>query len=494
MSTSPQSDNSIPLLRFWTRRYTGVLITILLFLGVIAGVWLKINKEQQSFQILQARAEQLSASYIRSMEVLQTPILPSQDESQSTPAITMTPATVATPTEIARPIEQDFMQIFDEQGRDLFHFSNQDLSPFETLAETPSTIESVLNGQLIKDKVSMKDGTWLRVGIPLHDEESKAIGALYLSMPLPALLTENIETYGLLLLVIFGIAFGGWLVIYLLSKKLALPLQQLTEAARQVSEGNYAPNLPSATAVKEAELQQLFSSFEIMANRLQKLEQMRTDLLAGVSHELRTPITSIRGMIQAVQGGIVTGDKADQFLVTTLEEAKRMQKMVEDLLDFASLESSAIHGDFILLSLSEIVEEAIQQVHAIEGFKEIDIDVSPSIKPLKIVADRGHIKQILLNLLMNSAKAEATKITLGITLVEKKLHLDITDNGKGIEELEIPYIFERYYRGDSKKRMKQGLGLGLPLSRLLAEANRCELLLVSTSSNETIFRLILPIE
>ena len=410
-----------------------------------------------------------------------------------TPAVTVTPATLATPTEIARPIAQDFMQIFDEQGRDLVNFSNLDLSLFETLAETPSTIESVLSGKSTKEKIKMKDSTWLRVGIPLR-EEGKVIGALYLSTPSTELLSENIETYGLLMLIIFGVAFGGWLVIYHLSKKLTLPLHQLTEAARQVSEGNYSPNLPSATTVKEAELQQLFSSFQLMANRLQQLEQMRTDLLAGVSHELRTPVTSIRGMIQAVQGGVVTGDTADQFLATTLEEAKRMQKMVEDLLDFASLESSAIHGDFVLLSLSEVVEEAIQQVHSIDGFKDIDIDVSPLIKPLKIVADRGHLKQILLNLLMNSARAEATKIILSITFEEKKLYLDIFDNGKGIAELEIPYIFERYYRGDSKRKKKQGLGLGLPLSRLLAEANNCELFLVSTSPHETIFRLMLPIE
>lgn len=493
MSTSPQPDNSIPLLRFWTRRYTGVLIAILIILGIISGVWLKINKEHQSFQILQARAEQLSASYIRSIEVLQTPLSSSHNASHSIPAETVIPTTPATPTEIARPIAEDFMQIFDEEGRDLVNFSYQNLSPFEMIAETPSTIESVLNGKFTTEKIKMKYSTWLRVGVPLR-EEGKVIGALYLSTPSPELLAESIETYGLLLLVILGIAFGGWLVIYHLSKKLTLPLHQLTDAARQVSEGNYAPNLPSAIIVREAELQQLFTSFEVMTNRLQQLEQMRIDLLAGVSHELRTPVTSIRGMIQAVQGGIVTGDTADQFLVTSLEEAKRMQKMVEDLLDFVSLESSAIHGDLVLLSLSEVVEEAIQQVHSIEGFKEIDVDVSASIKPLKIVADRGHLKQILLNLLMNSAKAEATKITLNITFEEKKLHLDISDNGKGIAEPEIPYIFERYYRGDSKSKMKQGLGLGLPLSRLLAEANHCELFLVSTSPYETIFRLTLPIE
>ncbi|EPD53719.1 HAMP domain-containing sensor histidine kinase [Paenisporosarcina sp. FSL H8-0542] len=491
MLTSLQSDKSIPLLRFWTRRYAGVLIAILIILGIIAGVLLKVNQNQQSFQILQARAEQLSASYIHATNMVQSQ--PSFHQGQI-PSVPSTPVPIpALPTEVVRPVAQDFMQIFNEEGHNLVNFSSLDISISETLAKTPPTIESVLSGKKTKEKIEYKDVTWLRVGMPLSID-GNVIGALYLSTPSPELFSENIETYGLLVLIILGVAFGGWLVIYHLSRKLILPLHQLTEAARKVSEGDYSPNLPSASKVKEAELQQLFSSFKIMTKRLQQLEQMRTDLLAGVSHELRTPVTSIRGMIQAVQGGIVTGETADQFLLTTLEEAKRMQKMVEDLLDFASLESSTVHGEFVLFPLWEVIEEVMQQVHSIEGFKDIDFDASPLIKPLKIVADRGQIKQILLNLLMNSAGAETTKITLSMTIEDKKLYLDILDNGKGIAEPEIPYIFERYYRGDSKRKKKQGLGLGLPLSRLLAEANNCELFLVSTSPHETIFRLMLPIE
>ncbi|TQR17568.1 HAMP domain-containing histidine kinase [Psychrobacillus vulpis] len=480
----------MPLLRFWTRRYTGVLIAILIFLGTVAGVWLKVNENKQNFQILQARAEQLSDSYLRAIDIIQSQPNFQQDPLPFTPAVPSTPAIA---TEVARPVAQDYMQVFNEEGHNLVNFSSLDISLPENLVETPSTIESVLGGNSTKEKIKLKGVTWLRVGIPLS-KEGEVIGALYLSTPSPEIFLDNIETYSFLVLIILGIAFGGWLVIYHLSRKLTRPLHQLTEAAIQVSEGDYSPNLPSATKVKEAELQQLFSSFKMMTKRLQQLEQMRTDLLAGVSHELRTPVTSIRGMIQAVQEGVVTGETADQFLVTTLEEAKRMQKMVEDLLDFASLESSTINGEFVLLSLSDVIEEVIQQVHSIEGFKDIDIDISPLIKPLKIVADRGQMKQILLNLLMNSAGAEATKIIISLNMEEKKLYLDILDNGKGIAEQEIPYIFERYYRGDSKRKKKQGLGLGLPLSRLLAEANNCELFLISTSPHETIFRLMLPIE
>lgn len=492
MSTNPQPEQGIPLLNFWTRRYTAVLIAILIVLGIVAGIWLKINENQQKFQILQARAEQLSDSYMRSMDVIQSEPDTDQDNSPAT----TTPATIIAPSrmaEIVQPVAQDFMQTFNGVGHHLDSFSNLDSPMPRNLVNTPSTIQNVLNGKPTKEKLKFNDNTWLRVGVPLY-KEGNVIGALYLSTPSSALLSENFEMYGPLVLVILAIGFGGWLVIYHLSKKLTHPLHQLTEAARQVSEGNYSPHLPAATMVKEAELQQLFSSFQMMSQRLQQLEQMRTDLLAGVSHELRTPVTSIRGMVQAVQDGIVTGDTADQFLDTTLEEAKRMQKMVEDLLDFSSLESNSIDGDFVLLSLSEVIDEVIQQVHSIDSFKAINIEVSPSIKPLKIVMDRGHLKQILLNLFMNSARVNTTKISLNTTFVEGKLHLHIRDNGKGIAESETPYIFERYYRGDSKRKMKQGLGLGLPLSRLLAEANHCELQLASTSTDGTIFKLIIPIE
>ena len=89
MSTSLQSDNGIPLLRFWTRRYAGVLIAILIILGMIAGVWIKVNQNKQNFQLLQARAEQLSVSYLRSMELLQSQPSSRQDELSTTPALTV---------------------------------------------------------------------------------------------------------------------------------------------------------------------------------------------------------------------------------------------------------------------------------------------------------------------------------------------------------------------------------------------------------------------
>lgn len=497
MSNNPQHDKAIPLLRFWTWRYALILLGTLVVLGLLAGFWMQMNTEQQSFQVLQARAEQLGDSYVRAKHVIQLQRIKLVETafkiSPTLPATTAVPYTstiVMKPLEIARPIERDYMQIFNKNGAVLDSFGADPTVPVDIMK--PSSHQKlVLEGKSIREKIRVNGVTWLRVGVPLW-KDGTVMGALYLSAPPTDNMAKMKETYEILALVITGIAFGGWTVIYLLSRKLTRPLRQLAGAAIQVAEGDYSPDLPLPSDVKEDELKQLVTSFNTMTERLKQLEQLRTDLLAGVSHELRTPVTSIRGMVQAVQRGVVTGEKADRFLLTTLEEAKRMQKMVEDLLEFSSLEAGVVQGEQKWIPVSELITEVTQQMQAMSFFKSVKLETSPPSDPVEIRGDRGQLKQILMNLLANSVAAGATHITLEASLNDHNLVIDVADNGKGIKEAEVPYIFERYYRGDSKRKKKHGLGLGLPLSRLLAKANGGELFLLHTSEKGTVFRLSLP--
>lgn len=169
-----------------------------------------------------------------------------------------------------------------------------------------------------------------------------------------------------------------------------------------------------------------------------------------------------------------------------------MQKMVEDLLEFSSLEAGVVQGEQKWIPVSELITEVTQQMQAMSFFKSVKLETSPPSDPVEIRGDRGQLKQILMNLLANSVAAGATHITLEASLNDHNLVIDVADNGKGIKEAEVPYIFERYYRGDSKRKKKHGLGLGLPLSRLLAKANGGELFLLHTSEKGTVFRLSLP--
>ncbi|RNB91375.1 sensor histidine kinase [Brevibacillus fluminis] len=495
-------EKTIPLLQFWTWRYALILLVTLVSLGLLAGMWIQVNDDQQRFSVLQARAEQLGDSYTRATNVqvkivrqfqLQKGITVSSVATAVPAKAAMVTATMV-PMEIARPIEKydDFMQIFDTHDKEIATINSRSSMavPMEVV-KTSADPAVLAQGQSVREKIKVNDETWLRVGVPLS-ENDVITGALYLSAPLEENTVKMNQTYVMLTLIIVGIAFGGWIVIYLLSRKLTSPLRQLAGAAIQIAEGDYSPTLPMINDVKEDELRQLVASFDVMTKRLKQLEQMRTDLLAGVSHELRTPVTSIRGMVQAVQGGVVTGEKADEFLQTTLEEAKRMQKMVEDLLDFSSLEAGVIQGDRKELLASELIESAISPLRSLSAFASTQIKAEPTDDSLAVIGDSGQLKQILINLLTNSAAAGATEITFAASRAEDGVVIDVTDNGNGIRESEVPYIFERYYRGDSKRKKKHGLGLGLPLCRLLAHANGGELFLLRTSEQGTVFRLRLP--
>ncbi|MEY9094539.1 ATP-binding protein [Paenibacillus sp. RC84] len=497
MFTKPQTQpQTMPMLRFWTWRYALILFITLLIVSLIAGVWITSNANRQSYEVLQARAEQLADSYARVMTLYQLSS-PAQTqgsirtEVRANPAVKVSPSTtsvnVISPIEVARPLGDEMMQIVNRQGNlDTYSSSGAQYDN----AERPGGYAAVLKGQTDRESFSLNDRTWLRVGVPLMDRGS-VIGALYLSTPTPDNAEQTRQTYVIAVLITLGLALGGWTAIYLLLRKLTRPLRQLANAALQVADGHYAPVLPVAP-MKERELMQLFTSFNEMTSRLRQLEQMRTDLLAGVSHELRTPLTSIRGMVQAVHGKVVTGGEANEFLEISLEETKRMQKMIDDMLEFSSLEAGAVHSERTTVDLSRLVTHLTQQLSSLPVCANVRVETVLPAQTIRLLADQGQLKQMLMNLIMNSTAAGSTSITVHAYPLGSMIHVDVKDNGSGIRESEVPHIFERYYRGDSRRKKKQGLGLGLPLSRLLAQANGGELALQETSPKGTVFKLTLP--
>lgn len=493
----------LPMLRVWTWRYALILFAALLLIGLLAGIWIYANAYRHSYDVLQARAEQLADSYVRisSLTSVQANTQPAANslktELSVRPIVPLASAEVSRPvqaisaTVVARPANGETMQIVDAQGKVLDMYAEDSGNADSGAAAAPSDYKTVLSGQPTRERLVKQDVTWLRIGVPLQ-QQSGVAGALYLSAPIQEDINNTKQLYVLIALMAFGIATAGWAAIYLLLRKLTQPLRQLAHAALQVAEGQYSPALPAVHGIKEQELRQLISSFGDMTSRLKQLEQMRTDLLAGVSHELRTPLTSIRGMVQAVHGRVVAGNEADEFLQISLEEAKRMQSMVDDLLEFSSLEAGAIKTERDKGPLSPLIRSVTQQLRSLPSFASIQLNAVLPDEELECDGDQGQLKQIVTNLIMNSSAAGATQIAVEAAVVGEDIVIEVRDNGGGIRESEVPFIFERYYRGSSRRKKKQGLGLGLPLSRLLARANGGDLVLHSTSEAGTVFRLSLP--
>lgn len=449
-----------------------VLLIILFFLAVVSGVWLRINAYEQRYQLLELRAEQLAGIYGGQVPESNMP----EERFRWDDAIRG---------------GQFVVQIADPAGRiqTLKKYSRDLATDYPALDELSGLHGMVLEGKIIREQVEVNSQIWLRVGVPIYRGEAIA-GALYVSMPAKGVHSQISHLYVSLALLFGIVALAGWLVLYFLSRRLTRPLREVAAAAKSIAGGKYDPVLPEQ--LKERELQQLIESFSDMSAQLKQLEQLRTDLLAGVSHELRTPVTSIRGMIQAVRDKVVTGAEAEEFLRISLNESKRLQGMVEDLLDFSSLEAGAAPLIKEPVDLSHLVEEVIQQLYAIQEYSHIDFTRDIPDKPVWVDGDTGRLRQILINLLNNSQKASATSIKLTLRVNRGLITLDVQDNGKGIAGTEQPYVFERFYRGTGQAKAR-GLGLGLTISRLLARAHGGDLTLLNSTPEGATLRLDLPV-
>ncbi|MFC0271068.1 ATP-binding protein [Metabacillus herbersteinensis] len=472
-----------PLLYHWTKRYLITLVIGLIIIGVASFLWIRHSTIETKLDLTKLLAQELSDRAVgETGQIMMGPRLPFILEER-----------------------EKFLNI-----REPLHIyiknSNGDILTPHPRRPGPNIeddevqlLKSLdLTEQLTVKKVELTNSrTAYAVMSPIKFEKD-VIGAVVIFQPINELTNINQEEYQLLALLLISLAILGWLVIYSLSKELAKPIEQVASAAQELMKGNYDVELNDN--VQEKELHQLIVSFKEMTQRLKKLETLRTQLLAGVTHELKTPITSVSALIQAVKDDVVSEERKKEFLLMSLKESKRLQSMVEDLLDFNSFSAGSIKVNNEQINVARMLKEIVYQweiVH-LSQLSNINLQVSTMANDLFAVGDAVRIQQIIINLLNNSLHAvkekEKGEITIELSQETRFVTIEVKDNGYGIAVEEQTFIFERFYRGDNKKHVERGLGLGLPYSLLLAKAQHGNLFLKQSSNGKTVFTFILPIE
>jgi two-component system phosphate regulon sensor histidine kinase PhoR len=232
--------------------------------------------------------------------------------------------------------------------------------------------------------------------------------------------------------------------------------------------------------------------------RLKKLERTRVDFVANVTHEIKTPLTAIIGFVETLeQGAIEDPATAKKFLQTIRENARRLNRLVDDLLVLSDVELGETKLDLEGLDIADILERALMLIAAKAFVKNVSIgtDLSPAL-PL-IHADRDKAVQILLNVLDNAVKFTPEGGQILIRASEEKkdfMTVRITDTGPGIPKSEIPRLGERFYRVDKmRSRDMGGTGLGLSIVKHLMKAHAGEMEIESTPGKGTTVSLNFPI-
>lgn len=470
MFTNKQGRTS--LLNYWTTRYLITLCIGLVVFGVVATLWINYSEKERRLDIMRFMAAEISERIVDSSGRIQIgPFLMPIFDRQKT---------------FLQFDGQPFLVILDKNNQVVF------TNPPRKFADgLPDNIAKILNGEQNVDQLTFKHGERIYVVKRKIESNNQTLGWVILMSPEKDI-TRNIGNLQLLFVMLGALALLGWIVIYLLTRKLAKPIKEVANAAKQIVAGNYDIHLDKNS--KEKEIFELVHSFKDMADRLGHLEMMRTELLAGVTHELKTPVTSISGLVQAVRDEIVTGDEARDFLDICSKETNKLRKMVEDLLDFNTFAVGEITIQKEVLNINSLVQEITYQWSIVQEENFIQLEKQLPEQSITAVTDALRVQQILYNLLNNAKQATKEDGKIEVFLYEdgNEIRIDVRDNGCGIPEEEQPMIFEKFFRGEEKKHKVRGLGLGLPFSKLMAQALGGTLLLKESSERGTTFSLILP--
>jgi two-component system phosphate regulon sensor histidine kinase PhoR len=206
---------------------------------------------------------------------------------------------------------------------------------------------------------------------------------------------------------------------------------------------------------------------------LRRLEAMRRDFVANVSHELKTPLTSISGYAETLLTDTPDPDTARHFLMTILGNARRMQRLVDNLLDLARLESGRWQPEHESIDIAGAARDSWSTLQDRAGAQSVEFALDIPDDAATVLADAEALRQVLTNLLENSLRyTPGGRIVCRSRLEGEGVAISVADNGSGIVREHLPRIFERFYRSDpSRSREEGGTGLGLAIVKHLVEAH-----------------------
>ncbi|MGE6369942.1 ATP-binding protein [Planococcus kocurii] len=272
-------------------------------------------------------------------------------------------------------------------------------------------------------------------------------------------------------LIVGLIAIGLTVItIFLLSRLITLPLIRMKEATEQLSEGH---NEVSLNIGRNDELGELANAITALSSDLERLKNERNEFLASISHELRTPLTYIKGYADIASRPDASEEEKREYIGIIREETAHLTELIRQLFELAQMD----HNQFAIqkekFSLEMLFASVVALVRPAFDEKQISLAVHCEHEIVAFI-DPERFQQVLLNVLDNARKhsPEGTQVVLQGVQDKDTITISIRDEGEGIPEKDLPYVFERLYRVDkSRSRQYGGSGLGLAIAKEIVESH-----------------------
>ncbi len=279
------------------------------------------------------------------------------------------------------------------------------------------------------------------------------------------------------ILVISALIFSMWIY-----RDMIRPIHELRTATRKIKDGNLDFELNRLDVKEGDEIGELFSDFDEMKSRLKESmeEKIQNDkdnkeLIRNISHDLKTPITSIKGYVEGIRDGVAdTPEKVERYLKTIYNKANDMDNLIDELAYYSRVDTNRVAYSFTKLQVKDYFDDCTEEVGLDLEAKDIRFNyVNYCDEDTLIIADPEQLKKVINNIIGNSVKymdKENPRINMRVSDVGDFIQVEIEDNGKGIGQKEIPYIFDRFYRTDSSRNSTRGgSGIGLSIVKKIIE-------------------------
>lgn len=209
----------------------------------------------------------------------------------------------------------------------------------------------------------------------------------------------------------------------------------------------------------------------------EKLEKMRKDFIANVSYKFRTPLTILRGNLEALYDNVIPDEEIPQYYLTLLQETKRLENMVKDLLDLSKFEYGNVDMHFENVDIKSLLQDIIRVLNPITKEKNIQLHLIAMDNIIPIWSGYDKLKQLFLIFIDNAIKFSNNNSTVKLSVeLKNSISVTIRDFGIGIPKEAIPHIGERFYKADkSRKYSTKGTGLGMSIANHLVQILNCKL-------------------
>lgn len=352
-------------------------------------------------------------------------------------------------------------------------------------------VNSALGGVPRSNIYQFESDYLLYTAVPTYDR-GVVVGATFMSIEANAIFSE-INLFMEKLMVIFAMGiFISLLISIVFADIISKPIEKLTVSVKTITFGKYDTKVDVSGS---DEIGDLGSAFNLMTTKLFQVEERRKKFVSNVSHELRTPMTSMKIVSDTLLSAPSWEEAVyREFMVDINSEIDRLNKIIDSLLYLVKVEKDEIELDYSETYVNYLLEWVVKTIKPIALTKNIEIELTSNPK-IQMQIDQDKMQQCLLNIIGNAVKytPESGNVLVELEDAKELILIRVKDNGIGIPEKDLPYIFDRFYRVDEARARKTGgTGLGLAIAQQIIQLHQGNIQVLSTLGVGTEIIITLP--